>query len=321
MILISISYEDRMKFKFNICNLYLPLFFYLFLLAPFEAQAANPDVIKKIFTPKSAMECLYSFTILQAFIENQEKISPTENGKSAISETEKSIQKYKNYLTIFTNNEDKTVISDTFKSLKSDKAKSANLLHHKTVMDNCMKLDEELTALELVNSQFPDSDILDLVGGGGNTKSKTNKPLNQEETKHANLTLSARKSPWSSFKPFFEFRKTDSGLTDKIYYYDHQMYYDAKSVIKKDNLRKVLTYEAGQDMEIGPLLGDRTKYYNVVLYELNCKDETYRTFGEIHVLHPIQKEKILRIASKGINDWTYFERNTEVAKLYQILCE
>jgi hypothetical protein len=276
---------------------------------------------KKSIWLKQIIECIYSSTVVEAFIRSREQSAPTEKGKNALSAISAKVATYKDLTEKYFNSaDDVKVIAETFKALKADRENSASLAYHSSVIEKCNELDTKLATMNTAEAIISKELGVNIDGDNITVGPKATKSLGQNELRMVNLTLAARKSPWSSFKSFFEYKKKDSGFSDRPSYYPHTMYYDPKSLVKKDSLRKILTYDSGSDMEVGPLLGEKTKYSGLMVYELNCKEETYRTFGTVNILHPIQKEKVLSTVPDD-GGWAYFERDTEVAKLYQMFCE
>jgi hypothetical protein len=299
---------------------FLVSLFLCFSIVP-VAIGSEADNVRKTYGPKQAIECVYSYSMVEALIQKLEQSNPTEKGGRALSDASAKVAKYKSMVEKYFNGaEDMSVIREAFAALKADKESAKSLAHHTKVMEKCDALEQTLATSNAAEAIVSNALGINIDGDNISIGPKATKSLGQNELRIVNLTFTSRKSPWSSFKPFFEFSKKDYGLSDRPSYYPHKMYYDSKSLIKKDSYRKILTYEEGSDLEVGPLMGEKTRYYSVVVYELNCKDETYRTFGAVNVLHPIQKEKVLNVVAED-QGWTYFVRDTEVSKLYQMFCE
>jgi hypothetical protein len=286
------------------------------------AVDVKTEAVRQIYSPKQVVECMYTYLLITDLIEAEEKSKPTEKGREAIDDSKKKVEKYKSLIEkYFKNPDDLKIVSESVKELRANKGQMKTFGELKINMDRCDSLDAEMANLEIASSIVGGALGIDLEDENLNIGPKVSNSLGPKDMARASTVLSARKSAWSAFKLFFEYTVKDYGLSSRASYYHHKMYYDIKSISKKDSLRKVLTYEEGDDMVVGPLLGEQTKFYNVTLYELNCKNETYRTFDNIKIFHPIQKEKILNVDRMDSKEWAYFSRNTEVSELYEILCE
>jgi hypothetical protein len=125
----------------------------------------------------------------------------------------------------------------------------------------------------------------------------------QMEAELVKSTFGIRRSPWSSFE---HYASTGGGLEQKNYFYDK------KSVEKSGVFRKVLTTK-----EFG---ARDAAFATVEIFELNCRDESYRALGEVLVYIPLQKQQVWQVALPESNEWFYIIRNTTVHRLWEELC-
>ncbi len=271
----------------------------LVLLTPVAVSAAEFDakVVREIYDVKTAYGCNFSFSYSILFVKELYKNGSTQLGSETLEKMTVSLENHKNILKIFSSAEDKKTIVETHRIMSTDK-KYADTELHFNVVNDCeklfLKLKEETERRNSKNSPV-----------AGNLE---NKSLDEKKAEFSRRAFSMRKSPWSSFDNFFNYKTRD--LTVENRFNQHRMYFDKKSVEKQGSVRKVLTVDVDES----------TSLSTVEVYELNCSNETYRVQGAVGVHGPVQKEDIYSVDLPSDNGWSYFKRESEVDALFKLLC-
>jgi len=136
-----------------------------------------------------------------------------------------------------------------------------------------------------------------------------------DEEKKNNLISAVhalRKSPWSSFEYFTRVLSSGSQVVTEYFF-------DPKSTQRRGSALRVLTLSRN-DLLVSHEQSGLFRFSGAAIYELHCMDETYRFFGEVIFLDPVQAGKVHKVNLPTDDKWRYIPRDTEVHRLFQNIC-
>jgi hypothetical protein len=262
-----------------------------------SAAEFDAKVVREIYDVKTAYGCAFSFSYAVLFVEELYKNGSTQLSTETLEKMKASLENHKNILKSFSSAEDKKAMTKAHQMMSTDKKYADTELHFK-VINECERLFVQLTdETERRNTKNPTA-----------SSKVTADSLEARKAEFAKRAFAMRRSPWSSFDNFFNYKTPD--LITEYRFNQHRMYFDKKSVEKQGAVRRVLTVTVHE-----PTAGS-----TVEVYELNCSDETYRFQGAIKMRGPVQKEDVYSVDLPSDTDWSYFKRETEVDALFKLLC-